>query len=166
MVFHKLACRSMSLHAVPWDYMKFHELGFSSFLCLSSSQEFRSAFYNSWCHPGCLYHLLTKFERVEAFSYKNLPVPHTDTRTPPLIYTDVLADCTLGEEWAAWGECVPSSGTCGNGTRLRYKEELLPSRHGGDCVHDPESEICMKDCPVQAKVTYTTGSYLISQIFY
>ena len=56
MQLHKLSCRSMSLHAVPWAYMKFmslhevpwaymkfHELVCSSFLCLSSSQEFWSA---------------------------------------------------------------------------------------------------------------------------
>ena len=43
MQLHKLACRFMSLHAVPWNYMKYHELACSSLLCLSSSQEFRSA---------------------------------------------------------------------------------------------------------------------------
>ena len=65
MELHKLPCRSMSLYAVPWAYMKFHELAWSSmswhevpwagmqfhelvcssFLCLSSSQEFCSACY-------------------------------------------------------------------------------------------------------------------------
>ena len=64
-----------------------------------------------------------------------------------------LADCILGEEWAAWGECVPSTGTCGNGTRLRYKEELLGSRNGGGCVNEPESEDCTKECQPVA----TTG---------
>ena len=34
---------SMSFHAGPWACMQFHELKCSSFLCLSSSQEFRSA---------------------------------------------------------------------------------------------------------------------------
>ena len=46
MQVHELACRSMSLYAVPWDYMscmQFHELVCSFFFCLSSSQEFRSA---------------------------------------------------------------------------------------------------------------------------
>ncbi len=33
----------MSLHEVPWACMQFHEIVCSSFLCLSSSQEFRSA---------------------------------------------------------------------------------------------------------------------------
>ena len=58
----------------------------------------------------------------------------------------ILADCTFGEGWAAWGRCVPSNGTCGNGIRLRFKEELLGSRNGGDCENDPESEDCIKDC--------------------
>ena len=43
MQLHELACSSLSLHSVPWTFMKFHELVCSSFLCLSSSQEFRSA---------------------------------------------------------------------------------------------------------------------------
>ena len=48
--FFKLTLSSMSLHAVlpslyaiSWADMQFHELACSSFLCLSSSQEFRSA---------------------------------------------------------------------------------------------------------------------------
>ena len=57
-----------------------------------------------------------------------------------------LANCTLGE-WAAWGQCKPSNGISGNGTRQRYKEELLPSRNGGFCVNKPESEDCTKDFP-------------------
>ena len=61
------------------------------------------------------------------------------------IYTFLLADCTLGK-WTAWGDCIPSDGVCGNGTRLRCKEELLPSRNGGGCLNDPESERCIKDC--------------------
>ena len=68
-----------------------------------------------------------------------------------------LANCTLGE-WAAWAECETSNGIRGNGTRQRYKEELLPSRNGGGCVNDNESENCAVNCPpVQA--TYTTGSF-------
>ena len=49
MQVHELACGSlslhcsMSLHEVPWVCMQFHELVCSYFLCLSSSQEFRSA---------------------------------------------------------------------------------------------------------------------------
>ena len=43
MKYHELACSTVSLHAVPWACMQFHELPCSSFLCLSSSQEFRSA---------------------------------------------------------------------------------------------------------------------------
>ena len=39
----ELSWSSMSLHEVPLTCMQFHELVFSSFLCLSSSQEFRSA---------------------------------------------------------------------------------------------------------------------------
>lgn len=61
-----------------------------------------------------------------------------------------LANCTLGE-WADWGECEPSNGVCGNGTRLRFKTELLPSRNGGNCDDNiPESEKCTKDCPPSA----------------
>ena len=33
----RIACSYISLHAVPWAYMKFHELACSSFLFLSSS---------------------------------------------------------------------------------------------------------------------------------
>ena len=41
--------RSMSLHAVPWACMEFHRLVCSTFLCLSSSQKFRSVCYKvSW----------------------------------------------------------------------------------------------------------------------
>ena len=55
MQLHELACSSLSLHAVPWTWssmslhevpwacMQFQQLPCSSFLCLSSSQEFRSA---------------------------------------------------------------------------------------------------------------------------
>ena len=68
MLLQKLACSYISLNAIPWTYMKFHELTrsslslqavsracncmqfhelvCSSFLCLSSSQEFRSACSN------------------------------------------------------------------------------------------------------------------------
>ena len=45
MQFPELACSSLSLHEVPWACMQFHELVCSSFLCLSSSQEFCSAFW-------------------------------------------------------------------------------------------------------------------------
>ena len=69
----------------------------------------------------------------------------------------ILADCTLGEEWAAWGECEPANGTCGNGTRERFKEELLPARNGGTCFKDPDPqpEECYKSCPPPIN---TTGS--------
>ena len=43
MQFPELSWSSMSLHEVPWACMQFHELVCCSFLCLSSSQEFRSA---------------------------------------------------------------------------------------------------------------------------
>ena len=46
MQLHKLACSYISLHAVTWGCMQFHELVCSSYLCLSSSQEFRSACSN------------------------------------------------------------------------------------------------------------------------
>ena len=60
----------------------------------------------------------------------------------------VLADCTLGEEWAAWERCEPLNGVCGNGTRRRYKMELLPARNGGTCSKsESESEPCSNDCP-------------------
>ena len=39
----KVTHSSMSLHASQWAYIQFHELVCSSFLCLSSSQEFFSA---------------------------------------------------------------------------------------------------------------------------
>ena len=55
-----------------------------------------------------------------------------------------LANCTLGE-WAAWGECKPSNGISGSGTRQRFKEELLPSRNGGGCINEPEIEDCTKN---------------------
>ena len=54
-----------------------------------------------------------------------------------------VANCTLGE-WTAWEECKPSNGISGSGTRQLYREELLPSRNGGHCVNEPESEVC--DC--------------------
>ena len=47
MQFPELTWSSMSLHAVSWACIQFHELVCSSFLCLSSSQEFRSACYQS-----------------------------------------------------------------------------------------------------------------------
>ena len=60
--FPELTWSSMSLYEVPWACMQFHELVCSSFLCLSSSQEFRSAclspptlkvtvfsFFLGWC---------------------------------------------------------------------------------------------------------------------
>ena len=43
MQFPELALQFPELHEVRWAYMKLHELVCSSFLCLSSSQEFRSA---------------------------------------------------------------------------------------------------------------------------
>ena len=43
MQLHNLAFSYVSLHAVPWACMQFHELVCSSFLRLSSSQEFCSA---------------------------------------------------------------------------------------------------------------------------
>ena len=46
MQFHEIAGISMSLHAVARAVMQFHELVCSSFLCLSSSQEFRSACFS------------------------------------------------------------------------------------------------------------------------
>ena len=61
-----------------------------------------------------------------------------------------VANCTLGREWAAWGECEPLNGISGNGTRTRYKEELLSSRNGGDCekrADQQEQEPCIKDFP-------------------
>ena len=41
--FYELTWRSLSLDAVSWACMQFHELVCSSYHCLSSSQEFRSA---------------------------------------------------------------------------------------------------------------------------
>ena len=61
------------------------------------------------------------------------------------VITFFSANCTLGEEWAAWGECEPADGVCGNGTRERYKIELLPARNGGGCI-SPEQEECNKTC--------------------
>ena len=46
MQLHKFAYSYMSLHAVPWACMQLHKLACSSFLRLSSSQEFRSACLN------------------------------------------------------------------------------------------------------------------------
>ena len=46
MQFPELAYSCMSLHAVLWAYLQLHELACSSFLRLSSSQEFRSACLN------------------------------------------------------------------------------------------------------------------------
>ena len=43
MQLHEHACCSLSLHEVPRACMQFHEPVCSFFLCLSSSQEFRSA---------------------------------------------------------------------------------------------------------------------------
>ena len=43
MQLHKHTCSYISLHAVTWACMQFLELACSSFLRLSSSQEFRSA---------------------------------------------------------------------------------------------------------------------------
>ena len=61
-----------------------------------------------------------------------------------------LANCTLGE-WADWGECEPSFGDCGNGSRLRYKKEVLHSRNGGSCDDKiPEVEKCTVDCSPSA----------------
>ena len=42
---------------------------------------------------------------------------------------------------------MPTNGISGNGTRLRHKEELLPSRNGGSCPNEPEQETCTKDFP-------------------
>ena len=54
---------------------------------------------------------------------------------------------------------MPSTGTCGNGTRQRFKEELLSSRHGGACekIPDPGTEKCTKECPIQSE--NTTGYF-------
>ena len=62
MQLHKLVCSYISLHAGPWASMhfpeltwssiSFHELACSSILCLSSSQEFQSAWFCS--PPACL----------------------------------------------------------------------------------------------------------------
>ena len=49
---------------------------------------------------------------------------------------------------------MPLTETCGNGTRQRYKEELLKSRNGGSCVNDPETEDCTVECQ---PVNLTTG---------
>ena len=68
----------------------------------------------------------------------------------------ILADCTLGE-WAAWGECEPSYGTCGNGTKRRLKEELLESRNGGECVTPTEQGKCTKDCSAPSAKSADTG---------
>ena len=46
----KLAFSFISLHAVSLTCMQFHELVCSSFLCLSSSQEFRSACFHLNLH--------------------------------------------------------------------------------------------------------------------
>ena len=43
MQVHEFACSSLSLNEVPLACMQFHELVRTFFLCLSSSQEFRSA---------------------------------------------------------------------------------------------------------------------------
>ena len=68
----------MSLHEVPWACMQFHEFECSSFLCLSSSQEFRSAcfctntlynFYqyiNSIVRTGCLE---IKFRQIKSSQF-------------------------------------------------------------------------------------------------
>ena len=78
-----------------------------------------------------------------------------------VIWLFSLADCTLGKEWAAWGECVPSTGTCGNGTRQRFKEELYPSRHGGACEKNPGTETCTKDCPPSSANTEIIAGVVI-----
>ena len=63
MKFHELTWSSMGLHAVSWAFMQFHELEYSSFLCLSSSQEFCSACF-SWLwftnsqHFGTIWNIL------------------------------------------------------------------------------------------------------------
>ena len=76
-----------------------------------------------------------------------------------LFLTIILADCTIGEEWASWGGCEPSNGVCGNGNRQRYKEELLHSRNGGSCVkNQKESENCTKDC-----TNTNTGKFLAAK---
>ena len=53
MQLHKLACSYTKLHAVTWACMQLHKLTCSSFLRLSSSQEFRSA-----CLKTCLFSCL------------------------------------------------------------------------------------------------------------
>ena len=74
MELHELACSFLSLHELLWAYMKFHELACSfislhvhlqfyelvcsSFLCLSSSQEFRSACWMTE-HLKCLWGSVT-----------------------------------------------------------------------------------------------------------
>ena len=71
-----------------------------------------------------------------------------------------VAKCTLGKEWAAWGECEPFNGISGNGTRTRYKVKLLPSRNGGSCENEPESEDCVKDFPTGVDFTISFFSFI------
>ena len=58
----EFACSYISLQAGPWACMQFHELVCSSFLCLSSSQELRSACYNHQSIPHIIW--LYGFEKI------------------------------------------------------------------------------------------------------
>ena len=53
MQVHEFACSSLSLNEVPLACMQFHELVRTFFLCLSSSQEFRSACSTSLLDAAC-----------------------------------------------------------------------------------------------------------------
>ncbi len=94
MQVYELACSSLSLHEVPWTCIQFHDLLCSSFLCLSSSQEFRSA-----CSFKILFKLSFKLSIRLSFrhSFKDLLPSNGISPPPPVLYFNGVWHCmTIG----------------------------------------------------------------------
>ena len=132
MQLHKLACSYISLHAVPWAWIQFYELVCNSFLCLSSSQEFRSACFQLKENKNFSFqvpdHLIQNCPLITLMDVSlHLKLFCLYEFFPPNVLTNLLSMSLLSHSWRP---------TIVRSMRLAILELLSLSKHESLCCRN------------------------------